>query len=35
MTDPVVVDGRTLTIEMVETVARHGAAVTLDAGARA
>jgi len=35
MTDRVLVDGRSLTIEMVESVARHGAGVTLDAGARA
>jgi len=35
MTDPVVVDGRTLTIEKVETVARRGAAVILDGVARA
>ena len=35
MMDPVVVDGRTLEIDAVEAVARLGAAVTLDPGARA
>jgi len=34
MTDPVVVDGRTLDIDGVEAVARHGAGVTLDPEAR-
>ena len=34
MTDQVVVDGRTLDIEGVEAVARHGAGVTLDPEAR-